>query len=209
MLGSLRRQQGTSLVELMVSMSIGFVSLTAMASLVGHGIGLNAQLMAKSRLYEEVNGIAHLLQSEIKRHGYYADMSKVILAPNEQANPFKALLAVSQYRDEAGQSCILFAYDRNNNGQLDTDDGNEHFGFRLKDQAIEIRIDGLDCDSPGWHDLSDPQVVKITELSFNLRPIVLDGITVYQVSLMLRAELTVDSVISQQISHSFYLRNYG
>jgi len=42
MLAAPLKQYGNSLVELMISMTLGFASIMATASLVGHGIALNS-----------------------------------------------------------------------------------------------------------------------------------------------------------------------
>jgi prepilin peptidase dependent protein B len=204
-----RSQVRTSLIELMISMAIGFASLTAMASLVGHGIGLNNQLMAKSRLNEEVNAIAALLVSDIKRTGYDANIVNIVKDPNHFTSPFVNSLKTANYPSEIVNSCVVFAYDRNQNGQLDTKNTNEHFGFRLKDKAIEIRMDGLACDANGWHDLTDPDVIIVTTLRFLVQEEVNNGINVRRVELVLEAELKSNSMISKRVSTSFWIKNYG
>jgi prepilin peptidase dependent protein B len=72
MLVSLKKHYGNSLVELMISMTLGLASITAMASLVGQGIGLNASLLATSRLEEEMNAVVAVVSHDLKRAGYYA-----------------------------------------------------------------------------------------------------------------------------------------
>lgn len=201
-------QAGTSLVELMISMAIGFASLTAMASLVGHGIGMNSQLLAKSRLDEEINAVAALLVSDIKRAGYNANMLSVVGDPNQQVSPFAGSLSVANYPQEVANSCVVFAYDRNQNGQLDTINTNEHYGYRLKDKAIEIRIDGLACNVGGWHDLTDPGLIKVTNLQFIVQQQNRFGVNVSRIDLILEAELKNNSLISKRISTSFLVKNY-
>ena len=66
------KQYGNSLVELMISMTLGLASITAMASLVGHGIALNASLLATSRLEEEINAVVAVVGHDLKRAGYHA-----------------------------------------------------------------------------------------------------------------------------------------
>lgn len=208
MLNAIRYQVGISLVELMISMAIGFSSLTAMASLVGHGIGLNSQLMAKSRLDEEINAIAALLISDIKRAGYDANILRVVSDPNNQSSPFTDSLNVANYAAEEANSCLVFAYDRNQNGQLDTLNTNEHFGYRLKNKAIEIRINGLSCGAGGWHDLSDPDVITVSKLEFLVEQQGRHGVNIYRVAVLLEAQLKNNPEIAKRISTSFLVKNY-
>lgn len=202
------RQAGTTLVELMISMSIGFASLTAMASLVGHGISLNSQLISKSRLQEEINAITGLLINDIKRAGFNANTLDIVVDPVNVVSPFRQSLQVDNYPGETSNSCILYSYDRNENGLLDAVNPNEYFGFRLKDKAIEIRIDGLNCDSNGWHDLTDPNVVEVTSLQFVDRQQIINGVNALSIELLITAQLVNDSAISKRVYTAFNIKNY-
>jgi len=203
-----RVHSGTTLVELMISMAIGFASLTAMASLVGHGIGLNSQLMAKSRLDEELYAIVELLLNDIKRAGFDANVSQVLSDPT-YVSPFASSVVVSNHPAESINSCLMFAYDRNKNGLLDTVSSNENYGYRLRDKAIEIRIDGLGCGQNGWQDLSDPQVVKVTKLEFKRYSHQSASVVVTRIELIVAAELRTNPAISKRIQTSFTVKNYG
>ncbi|KXI27188.1 prepilin peptidase dependent protein B [Paraglaciecola hydrolytica] len=209
MLKPLSLQLGTTLVELMISMAIGFASLTAMASLVGHGIGLNTQLLAKSRLDEELNGIVELLINDIKRAGFDGNTSSIVSDPNTLVSPFAGSVVIANHPAESANSCLLFAYDRNKNGLLDTVNTNENYGYRLKDKAIEIRLDGLGCSINGWHDLSDPQVVKVTKLEFKLHNQQSGSVKAKRIELIVEAELKSNSAISKRVHTSFMIKNYG
>ena len=202
-------QLGTTLVEMMISMAIGLASLTTMASLVGHGIGLNSQLLAKSRLDEEVNGIVELLVNDIKRAGFDASTLNIVSDPNTFQSAFARSVTIADYPGEAANSCLLFAYDRNQNGVLDTINSNENFGYRLKDRAIEIRLDGLGCNANGWQDLSDPQVVKVTRLEFVLHTQQRANVVANRVELTVQAELRNNPAISKLIQTSFVIKNYA
>lgn len=209
MLKTLGLHAGTTLVELLISMAIGFASLTAMASLVGHGIGLNTQLLAKSRLDEELNAIVELLVNDIKRAGYDANTNSIVSDPNTLVSPFLHSVVIANYPTEATKSCLLFAYDRNKNGQLDTVNTNENYGYRLKDDAIEIRLNGLGCGINGWHDLSDPHVVKVTKLKFILHSLQRASVKASRIELIVEAELRNHSAISKRIHTFFTIKNYG
>jgi prepilin peptidase dependent protein B len=209
MLKILGLQAGTTLVELMISMALGFASLTAMASLVGHGIGLNTQLLAKSRLDEEINGIVELLINDIKRAGYDANTNSIVSDPNSFVSPFSGSIIIANHPAEVANSCLLFAYDRNKNGQLDTINTNENYGYRLKNKAIEIRLDGLGCGINGWHDLSDPQIIRVTKLEFVLHNQQRGSVKVNRIELIVAAELRNNPTISKRIHTSFTIKNYG
>jgi prepilin peptidase dependent protein B len=232
MLILLKNQHGTSLVELMISMTLGLASITAMASLVGHGIGLNARLLATSRLEEEINAVVAVISHDLKRAGYYALTIDMLKNPSTfsnsssstpsstssstssgtsssvSSNPFDGSLIVGTYSSESANSCINFAYDRNKNGVLDTSSSNEKFGFRLRNRAVEIRLKGATCEQSGWHDLTDPAVVEITALEFIVTQNTVQQVVQTQVHIMLQARLKKRPNISRSINTDVLIENY-
>lgn len=208
MLVSPFKQQGNSLVELMISMTLGLASIAAMASLVGHGIALNTTLLAKSRLEEEINAVVAVISHDLKRAGYNAQIQEVVKHPSTILNPFDGSLSIGAYSAEPPNSCINFAYDRNKNGELDTAPSNENYGYRLKDKAVEIRLDGAACDESGWHDLTDPQVVQVMALQFIFEQTTVLQITQTRVKIELQARLKKHHDISRSINTSILIENY-
>lgn len=202
------KQYGNSLVELMISMALGLASITAMASLVGHGIALNSSLLAKSRLDEEINAVIAIVSHDLKRAGYYALTNEMVKTPVTSLNPFDHSLNVAAYTDEPANSCINFAYDRNKNGLLDTSPNDEMYGFRLRDRAVEIRLDGAACDASGWHDLTDPKVVQVTALMFTLEQTTVQKVVQTRVNIELQARLKKYPDISRSLSTSVLIENY-
>ncbi len=193
------KQYGGSLVELMISMALGFASLTAMSSLVSHGIGLNNSLMAKSRLDEEIHSVATVINQELKRAGYNAQVESLITQPSSFINYFDNSLVISAHPNEAANSCISFRYDRNQNGKLDALSTNEQFGFRLRDHAIEIRVDDKTCSQGYWQDLTDPQVIKVTNMQFKLIRLTKDNI---------EAELVAYPLYSTHLVRELVIKNH-
>ena len=209
MLSIYPRQAGISLVELMISMTLGLASLTAMASLVGHGIALNSQLLAKSRLDEEINAILAIVGHDVQRAGYHASTANMVDNPLTFNSAFYAQpIGLSEYPSETVDSCITFAYDRNRNGLLDTVGTNEKYGYRLKNKAIEIRQGGLSCLASGWQDLSDPNVVLITDLSFSKEALSNQQLSHVRIHIYLTAYLVRHPELSRSVRTSFRVKNY-
>lgn len=207
MLG-MQRQRGASLVELMIGMVLGMASIGAIASLVGMGIGVNGKLLAKSRLNEEIKVIMMLMERDIRRAGYSGDTQAMVGDPAASPSPFAGSLAVSQYPGEATNSCITYAYDRNQNGSLDVMASNENFGFRLRNGAVEARIDGLGCTEGGWQDLSDPNTITVTLLEYDLTTLVDNNVTSYQVDINLEARLKAKPNMRLRQQASVVVRSY-
>ena len=209
MLNTLNRQVGASLVELMISMTLGLASMTAMASLVGHGIALNNQLLEKSRLDEEINAVLAVLSQDPQRAGYHASTANMVGTPLTFNSAFHAqTIRLSEYPSETTDSCITFAYDRNQNGLLDTVNTNENYGYRLKNKAIEMRQSGLSCLANKWQDLSDPKVVHITDLSFSKQVLNSQQLKHVRIHVSLTANLVRNPDLSRSVRTSFSIKNY-
>jgi prepilin peptidase dependent protein B len=208
MLVSPIKQYGNSLVELMISMTLGLASITAMASLVGHGIALNSSLLAKSRLEEEINAVVTVVSHDLKRAGYYGLTEDMVKNPSNSSNPFDSSLTIAAYPTEPANSCINFAYDRNQNGVLDTYPSNENYGFRLKNSAVEIRLGGAACDQSGWHDLTDPKVVQVTAFKFTVEQMRVQQVTQTRITIELQARLKTHPDISRSINKSVLIKNH-
>lgn len=208
MLIYVRQQVGSSLVEMMIAMVLGLSSLSALCSFVGYGVGVNARLLTSSRLNEEVKVISALISTDISRAGFDGLTSQRVTDPGGSERHFVDSVALSAYPGESPDSCITFAYDRNHNGLLDTQNGNENYGYRLHDHAIEMRVNGAACGAGGWHDLTDSQVVRITNLQFTLHKRQAGTVSQSMVDLLLVASLVNNSDISRQVNIRFAVNNY-
>lgn len=208
MLAFLSKQNGNSLVELMIAMTLGLASITAMASLVGHGIALNSSLLATSRLEEEMNAVVTVISHDLKRAGYFSNTKEMVEDPKTISNPFDNSVIVAAFGNEPINSCINFAYDRNKNGILDTGNGNENYGYRLRNKAIEIRLDGALCDQSGWHDLTDSKIVEVKELHFGLQQMSIQQVKHTKVNIELFATLKKHPNISRRVNTSVLIENY-
>ncbi|BDX05699.1 prepilin-type N-terminal cleavage/methylation domain-containing protein [Planctobacterium marinum] len=202
------REQGATLVELMISISIGMVTVLGVASLVGMGVGVNGKLMTNSRLSEELKVVISLMERDIRRAGYNGATILRVEDPENTVSAFSNSITISEYTGEAANSCITFAYDANEDGTLDTGTDSEEYGYRLKDNAIEIRKNGAACDEDGWEDLTDSEVVKVTGLTFTSQTSTNNSITRTEIAINLVGELDSDADRSRSYDVAFLVRSY-
>lgn len=200
--------QGSSLIEMMIAMAIGLGSLLSLASLVGFGIGVNGKLLASSRLAEELNAVGSLMQRELMRTGFNGNTMAMVADPATSPSPFANSITVSEFPGEAANSCILYAYDGNNNGALDVVGTNENYGFRLRDNTLEMRVGGAACDAVGWQDISDLDVVRVTTLVFTLNQTTVNNVTSTMIDINLTGELSDNAAFSRQYNYNLMVRNY-
>ena len=173
----LSRQLGFSLLELLISLTLGFVISTAAISLFINTANSDFHQLKTMRLNQELRGIMLLMVREIRRAGYLDPAGLSLLISSGEWNPFiydannnKLLFSLEKIDNNPSYNCILFTSDQNANGRLDTD---EYFGYqrrydtRSKNYTVKIGAKtAISCNSGNWESISDENTVNITELSF-------------------------------------------
>lgn len=192
----------------MIAATLGLVSLMLLASVMGYGIGTNSNLLMQSRLNEELKAVSLLIGRELRRAGYNANSILMVADPVANPSPFRNSLQVSAYAGEAADSCILFSYDQDADGVLDVLAGNENFGFRLRDEAIEMRQGSLTCTEAGWQDLTDTGMVEVSQLQFVLNQVVSNNVTRSDVTFTITGHLTDNPNISRTYQETISVRSY-
>ncbi|WP_414828005.1 prepilin-type N-terminal cleavage/methylation domain-containing protein [Alteromonas sp. H39] len=205
---TISKQKGLTLIEVLLGMALGVAALTAVTSLVGYGIGVNANLIASSRVNEETSNVLSLMVRDIRRAGYSGDTLDMLSDPAANPSPFADSITISALAGEAANSCILFSYDANNNGVLDGGANGENFGYRLRENTVEIRQGVATCEENGWLTLTDPDVVSIDALTFVMGQTIENGIPTTTITLNMQAELVTNDDVSRQFTTEILVRNY-
>jgi len=149
-------QSGVTLIEMMIAMVLGLFVTGAIISVFLTSVKTNTENLKMIRLNQELRGVMTFMVDELKRAGYSADPDN-----NSFINAFDASTA----------SCILYSYDENNDGILNTAAPApiEKFGFRLVENEIKwtrnTAADG--CDFTG-QSITDTNMAKITTLTFDV-----------------------------------------
>jgi prepilin peptidase dependent protein B len=120
------------------------------------------------QLEDELRALQSVLTENMKNTGF---------AAYNHMQPFTFLtatvlpspsLTISQFGSEATNSCVLFTFDKNKSGVIETS-ATEQFGYRLRSKAIEYRVKGKACEATGWHDITDTRSTLITKLHFTIK----------------------------------------
>ncbi|WP_348946568.1 prepilin-type N-terminal cleavage/methylation domain-containing protein [Chitinibacter sp. FCG-7] len=158
------KQNGFSLIELMVSIIIGLFSLTAILTILSNNLAFSRSSIDMLRLNQEMRIAMDTIADDLRRAGYWNNTQSMVnnlTVSNPHSFPN---LPVTINNDK---DCIVFSYDRDNSS--DTPAANEIFGFALKNNQIVTGfpedIDGCDSISD-WKPLTDSKIVKIESLSF-------------------------------------------
>lgn len=153
------RQQGLSIVELMVGVAIGLLIVSGTISLFVNSLGNSRRMTVESRVNQELRAAADLISRDLRRAGYWANSVNGTVATGVASvtapNPYIAV------DDDTSEITYNFTRDATENDALDT---NEQFGFRLNGGAIEMQTDG----APSRSQITNPNLVTIT--GFDITP---------------------------------------
>lgn len=209
------RSAGFSMVELMVSITVGLIIMAGVIGLFANTVKASGDAIKMTRLNQELRAAMDVMTRDIRRAGYWADAASAIGPPATTAsnnNPFN-LIGTGAYTGQPAGSCIIYRYDENSDGDVDSA---EHFGFKLRDQAVQSRRKDKACDDGSdWDDITDKQTVLITELNFDLSNpksiSVTSGINstlaIREVTIMLKGELKSDSTVTREIKETVRVRS--
>ena len=135
---------GVSLVELLISLALGLVVLAGATGLFVGTIRSNAQLAASVDLNQDISSSMTLITNELRRAGYGREQANET-TPWDILEPEARINIVTH--DDGTFHCVLFAYDRDDNGTIDARDNtatpplrNEWFGFLFEEENIWMRI---------------------------------------------------------------------
>ncbi|MBU2979097.1 prepilin-type N-terminal cleavage/methylation domain-containing protein [Alteromonas sp. C1M14] len=166
----LSRDKGFTLIELMLAMGLGLAILAGTGSLATRIYHSQRVLLSGLLMEQEVNRITSVIAHHLAVSGFHGDARQVLFSEHKKAEAFILGYTVSQHPKEADNSCLLFAYDTNDNGILDTSTSDERKGFRLRDKTLEMRVDGKTCEQTGWQDLTQNALITIEQLNFTPAP---------------------------------------
>lgn len=226
-----RRHKGFSLVELMVSVTIGLFLLVGLLTFLTNNLSSSRSSFENSRISQELNAVMELMVRDIRRAGYSSSGATFTTSATAAANPFTQS-AVSGITDGginiATPRCILYSYDMpgSANGSRDAA---ERLGFKLLNGVVYAApAAGADsCGVNGWQPLTDPSITQVTALTFEYldartnaaaqKPsVAASGIAASgsgwslctrNIKITLAGRLVKDSVATREVTQSVRVRN--
>jgi type IV pilus assembly protein PilW len=151
-----QRQAGVTLIELMISIALGLLLLSAATAMTVKTMVMNGDTLNSVKLNQDLDAVIQVMVNDIRRAGYTGNLFN--FADGEDLNI-------------PSSSCILYAYDASDDGVLDN---NEKYGFRLVNGQIQLRTTcaagascATTCTAGTWVGLNDPGKINISALSFD------------------------------------------
>jgi prepilin peptidase dependent protein B len=210
----IKKQNGITLIELMIAMAIGLIVTAAVIALFISVLSANTTNLNEIRLNQELRAVMSLMTRDVRRAGYNGTS-----ATNTAVNPFSSEAgAVSDTVLTISGDTINFAYDADGDGVLgngtNLDNDDEVFGYRLTANTVQYcqgDATFANCAS-NWQALTDPSVVGITGLSF-IDTIVTENagttaeVDVRQITIALSGQWVKDTTFTRTITETIKLRN--
>jgi len=163
-------QKGFTLIELMISISLGIVAVSAIMFFYISTITSSYSTLKSSRLNQEMSSLMSIMTNEIRRAGYngtYNEDSSSNLFSNVSS---KTVLMINDVTFDTSStatnkgSCITFTYDRDLDGVIDTE---EYGGFKLSSNEVYMRTSSGSCSTATWEKITDANEIKVTNLDFD------------------------------------------
>lgn len=250
------RQSGISLIELMIGSAVGLIVLAGVLNFYLTTVETSADNLQMARLNQELRAVMDIMTRDIRRAGYSGvvpgvtdyDVDGDSDSDDLAYNPFTEGdndIAIDQFTGEITDSCITYTYNLDeedpprigvcsnnctptspyNSPPYDTDNV-EQYGFRLRDQAIEMRTGRSDsadntfsCTTGSWQDVTDSDI-EIPALVFTPNQTSLNVtnpgsacasgdacLELRRVDITLTGRLSGDHAVQQTITGSVKVRN--
>lgn len=208
---SLIRQQGISLIEILVALAVGLLLLGAASSVGLSSLASSKDGIINSNAQQQLQVVMNQITRELRRAGYSKSEETI-----QTATGFRNITFLD------GNKCVVFRYDRlpeSSSALTPPGDGTlvgaEVRGIRLSGNQIKIITAAtnttmpISCDGAGtWEELSNSSL-KITALTLTpLKVMLIDGSEVIdQVTVSITAESKSTPVQNLSISEVVQLRN--
>jgi len=147
----MRLGRGFSIVELLITMTIGLTLIAGLLQLFVAILKTNRDIISRTEFIQDPLLILTLIRRDIKRIGL----------GNASTSP--PSFSVSQANEESPNSCMLISYDKNYDGTISD---SEWFGYRLSHGKLQTRRGAISCTDSGWSSLTDPSVLQVEQLRF-------------------------------------------
>ena len=212
-ISSYRSQRGYSLIELMISITIGLLIMAAVLTMYVSIVKSDRDNLKAIRLNQDLRAAMGLIVRDLRRAEYNFGAAAIILGGT--ASPF------TNFTHVPANSCFHYSYDENKDGVS----AGESFGFRLNvnglDGAIQSSTNTTDCTDGTWFPLTDEFLTNISAFTFIDTPsiVILDpgspgppvipekSITTHQITITITANLIKDPTVIRTITETVEVRN--
>jgi len=174
-------QRGVTIIELLVGLAVGILVVGGAITMYVSSIQSSNETLSATKLNQELAALMNVISNDARRAGYWESPSP----DNLDQNPFQeaGVTLLTVFNDMASNTaqaatgqgeCIVYAYDATYlpGNVADSVDAADLFGFRLNGTVVQMLQTGvvgsLDCATGAWQNVTDPNLIEITTLTFDL-----------------------------------------
>lgn len=152
-------QRGFSVVETMIAVAIGLFIVLGILTFFSVHAHKERQVVSISTYRHDIKDLMDLMGRELRRAGYWGGAVAALQSGEPVDNPFQDITV--------DEGCILYAYDKNGDGILQTSD---QAGFYLNKKDARVyygsQVTGK-CGEGSWRPITGPEIV-VEELRFEV-----------------------------------------
>jgi prepilin-type N-terminal cleavage/methylation domain-containing protein len=144
-----RHSRGFSLVELMISLAIGLIVVSAVLAFTLSSLTANSEYVQSTRLSQELRNSMDFISRELRRAGYDENMNRYTAASTQNAlvvSPFSRIYVEDDADGDGAKNdgCVIYAYDRTGGtpGAVELDQG-EIRALRLAFREVDGQSVGV------------------------------------------------------------------
>jgi len=155
------KQNGFSLIELMMSMTVGLLLTSGVITMFTGSLKNTNEFVLLTKLDQDLQGVMDLIASEIRRTGYDGDS-----IDGDDTN--------FGVENNSTSNCLLYSYDDKSSGMLGMKDTGDYYGIRHSNNQVFFGKYTIDCTSGYWNPINDVNTVQITDLTFTYNDLCLN-----------------------------------
>lgn len=156
-------QQGISVIELLIGVTIGLFILSGALILFGNYINNNRRIVLETRVNQDMRAAADLIARDLRRAGYWGNSTAGVVttnaAPLAASSPYAAVSPAAS----AASSTTTYTYSQDTT-ENNISDNAEKFGFRLDAGVLQYQ-QGND----NWQAITDSN--SLTVSNFTVTPV--------------------------------------
>lgn len=191
-----QRQQGETLIGLLVGMGLSLVILAGGAQLLQRHLQAHRWALQDSHAHQDLRSAMAIMARELRQAqaiGLAWKNRSAVTCEDDFCTGLGDLRTQGQRID--------FGRDRNFNGLRDN---NECSGFRLKDHELQVRTA---CTPEVWTDLTDAYSIKLSGLNWHVQCELRGARVVRAVTVQLSAQWPRDPAKTLSLAQTIVLRN--
>ena len=142
------KSAGFSLLEMLIAMAISAVLMLSAGRFLPLLLAENAGVLQRAQLRQELQQMMATLEKAVRRAGYCHG-------------------ACGSGALKISENCLLLRWDENSNGKWEaiSHAESDYYGYRLRQQQLEMQRGVDQCQSAGWERLSDPAFMMLERFS--------------------------------------------